>query len=424
MGTAGRKGLRGGRFKELANLFKCPPADLLAMTARHRVLALALALLLPVGAGCLGGSDMGSGTVEPTGGPDPSPGPGQTSSSNLTVARFPVDAPLDRVTWANGSFQPHEMCNVTGCATGSAYRTTDLTDLPAGTPVQLSVELRFDEGETIWARPLEVTVSGERASFYTYEVEEEAGYQAIATTLSSGDGPVTVEVRYIGPRGSAPPADYTLRLHVQAGPERLPAQVPAAVELAPGHQLHLEPLAEGPVKALAYGPQDQLVWTGSSDGGPLSWTLPGSASAGDHILVLRPGSAPVRVASNGTGQALHLLPLTYELGPLHDVAGPEALTWSFDVQAVPLAVGLYMVSGGPAGLGATFQPGQGTVEAPDGTPVDGELGCGICIVGSYQEILRSQLADPVLAVGTYQASYEPGGSAAMQVGHLIVGYER
>ncbi len=422
-GTAGRKGLRAGRFKALANLFKYPLPDLAVMRSTTLTVALALALLLTGAAGCLGSDDTGDADIAPTGDPATAPRTTGASTTNLTLATFPIETAVNQTTWANGSFQPHQACNPAGCATGQAYQTTELTDLADAVPVHVTAELTFDEPVSIYAQPMEVAVVSEEATFYTYQQAEDVGRHVVTTTFLPGGSPVEVQVLYRGQTGQAPEESYALRIDVTASQDVVPAGVPVTLPVDGGDTVRVEPTGESDgVQAVLFGPQDDVVARTAEASGPVSLTVPEATGSDPMVLLVPEGGPSVRVWTNTTALSLQALGLQVEMLEPQDITGPETVAWSFEVDGYPFEAGIYFQ--GDAPLGATADQGNATLASPEGTVTQGDLGCGTCIVGAYETRLGSPVGDPGLVPGTYEATYEPGGSAGMQVGGYLVWYKR
>lgn len=407
----------------LANLFKYPLPDLAVMRSTTLAATLALTLLLAGAAGCLGSEDTGGAGIEPTGDPDTSPQTDGASTTNLSLATFPIETAVDRTVWANGSFQPHQACNPVGCATGQAYQTTELTDLPDAVPVRVSVELTYQAPASIYARPLQVSVLSEEATFYTYQQTDEPGRETVETTLLTGGSPVGVEVHYQGQTGQAPEESYTLRIEVTADQEVVPAGVPVTLPVEGGDTVRVEPIGDSDgVEAVLFGPQDDVVARASEASQPVSLTVPEVTGTDPMVLLVPEGGPAVRVWTNTTAVSLGALGLQVERLEPQDITGPETVAWSFEVDGHPVQAGIYFQDDAP--LGATADRGDATLVSPGSTLVQGDLGCGTCIVGGYEMLLGSPVGDPGLVPGTYEATYEPGGSAGMQVGGYLVWYQR
>lgn len=384
---------------------------------------LALTLLLAGAAGCLGSDDAGETEVEPTGDPATAQDTQGASTTNLTLATFPLETAVNRTTWANGSFQPHQACNPVGCATGQAYQTTELTDLPDAVPVHVTAELTFEEPASIYAQPMEVIVTSEEATFYTYQQTEDVGRHVVTTTFLPGGAPVEVQVLYRGQTGQAPEQTYTLRIDVTASQDVVPAGVPVTLPVEGGDTVRVEPVGDSEgVQAVLFDPRDDVVARAAEASQPVSLTVPEVTGTDPFVLLVPEGGPAVRVWTNTTAVSLGALGLQVEMLEPQDITGPETVTWSYEVDGYPVEAGIYFQDGAP--LGVTAMEGDATLASPAGTIAQGDLGCGVCIVGGYQELIGSPVGDPGLVPGTYEATYEPGGSAGMQVGGYLVWYER
>lgn len=411
------------------------------MRRRGTLLLAALLLAAPL-TGCLGLTGGGGDEATPTdagqasgsGDGDARPGSsadGSTGVGNLTPLTF-ADAAgeaTDATVWANGSFSPEQTCRLGGCQTGSAYQTVTLDDeLPDGLPVRLTATLSYETGPTIFAEPLDLALFSEETSFYAFEDTEENGKDRIDSTLLGGSGPVTVQVFYRWPAGSEPEASYSLQIDIVADPATVPGGVPVAVDLAPGDRLQATPVAgdgqasDGGIEVGLNGPDDQRLAWGSADGGPASLGVPSTGAAGEHVLVVSENSAPVRLATNGSSATMRALETAFESGELTEAQPGETTEVTVDVAAPPLAVGAYLTESQP--LGASATEGSITVTSPEGTLIEGEFGCSLCLTAGYfaSAVSDSGVAD--LTAGTYTITYEPGVEAGYGVGPVVVTYER
>lgn len=410
-----------------------PPATLLLA---------ALLLAAPL-TGCLGLTDgdggddaapTDAGQASGSGDGDARPGSGADGSAvagNLTPLTFGDAAgeATDTTVWANETFSPEQMCQPAGCQTGSAFQTVTVDEeLPSGLPVRLTATLSYETGPTIFATPLDMAVFSEGASFYTFESTEEAGEDRIDATVLGGSGPVTVQVTYRWPTGTEPEASYTLEIDIVADPAAVPGGVPVAVDLGPGDRIQATPAAaggqgsDGSVEVGLNGPDDQrLAWASSQDGSA-SVQVPSTGAAGEHVLVVSEASAPLRLATNGSSATMRALETTFESGDLTEAQPGEATEVTVDVATPPLAVGAYLTESQP--LGASATEGSVTVASPEGTLIEGEFGCSLCLSTGFFASAVSDSGLAELTAGTYTITYEPGVEAGYGVGPVVVTYER
>lgn len=187
---------------------------------------------------------------------------------------------------------------------------------------------------------------------------------------------------------------------------------------------------------LVYGPGDAFLARLGADGegggsgpGAIDASLPAGTGGGSNAYVLvAPATGPaVELATNASGASassleLTPLPLATQQGSEQTVRGPQAVTRSFQPDRRPLAVGIYLTNEQPIAAGA--DEGTGQLTGPNGQLLQGEMGCGLCLTGSYYAELVTPIGDEGVVAGSYQASYEPGVEAGFSVGHFLVSYER
>lgn len=396
------------------------------------VVALALA-------GCVGSGSSPSEDVAPetdgetgdgTGAPDDDP----TDDAAETL-RFEAD-PVSRTVWSNGTFQAQDACLPAGCVQGIATGefpgrdVIDLTsELPAGVPVRIQAMATY--GST-YSGDMFFALDGEGFETYTLETDGEGEYdtatsEAVATldsTIVRGtDGTVRVRLSYSTPDPS-PSVDYTFRAEVLADPSVAPGNAPVAFPVEdPSEPITLRPAApEQGTPVTLWGPDDRTVAQVDLSG-PQQIELPDDAPAGEYVVLAddHPGVA-VSTPGGGTLRALDT-GATYTSGttePSNAGSATGEMTWSFEIDTAPVAVGIG-IRPGPNADSVLFTGASGTVSSPEGEVFAFES------VGTYltdEEIWTSDLGGSALVEGTYAASFSADAAANVEVGQVVVEYVR
>lgn len=329
---------------------------------------------------------------------------------------------VNETRWHNGSFQPHETCNASGCPTGTAFHEADLTDaFPAHVPVRFQLDLAYPDSP-VFRRPLFLDFLTEDVSLYNVTDVVVPGREVLSGTLLRGAGTVRVVV-FFGSMtlGSGTSIDYTLRFDVVGHRDWTPGGVPLLVPLGAGIETVAD--VEGPKEdgsAVLFGPDDAVVGRLHVADGELAVGAEGLA--GEHVIVFPEGVDRVRIRASAADARFRALPLSVERGDPHDVAGVDPIAWSFPLARPPVIVGLYEESSTPLAFASGFSPVE--IRSPQGTALQTTIGCGFCLTGGYGALVRSAAADPALVPGTYEVRYEPQPSAGLQVGHVVVNYAR
>jgi len=384
--------------------------------------ALALAGCVGVGGDDTGDAAAPSATDAPT---DQAPAPagdGPAAEANRTPLAFPGDA-AEATFWANDTFGPTETCRAGGCQTGDAYRDVALQDhLPDGVPARVEATLTYDASQSVFASPLDLYVLTEDADVYTLEGTAEPGTDELAFTVLGGAGDVTLRVQYRWPNGQEPEVGYALEVDIEADPAVAPEGATAAVDLAPGDTVQAEAAGDGSAILELRGPDDRRLAREAGEDGTAEVTVPSSAAAGEHVLLVQQDSAPLRLTTDGNATELRALGLEVQASDVREPTPGETLTFEETVDAPPTAVAAYTTEARP--VGASASEGTVTVEAPGGTVVDGAFGCSLCLTSGYTDTAWSATSDAALDAGTYTVTYEPGAEAGYGVGLLVETYQR
>jgi hypothetical protein len=398
----------------------------------------ALALVLAAGllAGCLGGEtdpDASDEPAEPASAEDPQPEAAAGEDTDAgegappgapTPVRFDLEGFTNTTTWANGTYQPQEACVPVGCTTGDAFRTVELDDqLAEGAPTQVRAELTYDEGANPVLDPMSLGIYSASGYFYEFDYTDETGSTVVEVTFLADEDPLVLQVFYNGPAGPSTEAEYDLRIDTAADPTTVLPGMPVAVSAEPGQTVTLtSTTGDGEPAVLAYGPDDAFRGRLTGQRGELEATVPGNASAGEHVLVPTSASPPLELATTASQPTMRALNYEYETGEARPVEGAEPVEWSFEPDPLPLAVGGFLTDEAP--LGASLDSGALEVVGPEGSLLSTDLGCGTCLTSGYTEYRWSAIGAEGLAPGAHEATYEPTGEAGYAVGELYVRYAR
>jgi hypothetical protein len=315
------------------------------------------------------------------------------------VLRNALAAPVHKTLWANGTVAAQDTCNTGACVmdTSRAFHTTDISsELPAGAPVQIEVELTYQQA-AVNIGGFDTWVQSDQATFYSYTYDSSAGHVLVRVTLLAG-GTTQVVMAAFGPEGSGAETPYTLRIALAADPTGVPPSVPVSVALGPGSSIAAT--AKGaPVPFLLYSPTD--VALGESKG---NRTLAATAPKGEYIVLLPPDSPWANLTTDSGDARMTVLGLRFEMGTEGTLPPNGAYDSSWDVAGSPLGVGVlaHTVPSaiGPAPLvSAGFQM---TLTGPNGFRLESSTLCQICFNfgGNYWGI-GSALGDGKVTAGNY-----------------------
>ncbi len=403
------------------------------MVARRTVSLVLVLLVMPL-TGCLGGSDgtetqptsQANGTTP--GGTGRSPA---ATDANATLAYRPAE--LDAtVLWRNGSFSTQESCLGGGCltylATGNdtTQHTVDLTErIPPGVPARIEAQASHGTGPGGSPTATMSLLLATPATVYTEDGSSGiAGATLNATLARTSDQAVLLNVS----AGLAEPdgTEYTLRVQVEPMAGSVPSAVPTAVTLSDQDQ---GVVASGPedreTTLMAWGPDDSFLGTYNVTG-RTALGLPNGSGPGAYVLLVGGQEANVTLSAPGGG-TLEVLDLRIELGEPHEATGPPGdLTWSFQPSGVPLAAGFYVRFDPGAGI---YTPWSGQVRSPHGPVAEawtGGIGLNLDSPNGdgTTSVHLGDPADPDLAHGTYEGSFEHNGTARVSVGGAWLTYER
>ncbi len=383
--------------------------------------------------GCLGGDEgLGEGSSVPEEAIEP-----QEEGDAWAVASF-ADEGAGETVWMNGSFATGESCYLSGCATGAYSHQLALGEkLPAGVPVHLEAQLTYETGEGFIGNPILLGLDAEDASVYRMSVHHETGRSVVEALVLGGVGPVTLQVAKNFPSGMEPEeTSYELEVALHGDRERVEPGVPVALDLDPGDRISAEPVGEGSVGFVLRGENDEFVGQRFSSGGEATVSVPEGEPSGEYVVILLDSSDPARLQVDGASSSMRALPVMIDMGPLHEVGPYETLEFTYDVQSIPLAVGVYYYETHHVGVG--LQPGVLELYAPENPLLVSEFGCQLCMRVVPPEQVPDDLvpdpgplmtewsstAHPHLEEGTYRVVYESTAEAGYGVGALMMTYDR
>lgn len=390
------------------------------------------ALLVSTAAGCVGGNED-AGQVDLTEavgaagtGDDVGPAGGWTNLS------FASGETVDETRWENGTFHVREHSFPKGVATGivgeydADRRVIDVTDMvPTGVPVIFQAEIHAELGRgdvDLWLTAPEGEVW---ASDYDTPY---GGYSRIRSVIvHETGGSLELNVRY-DEIDDSESFDYTLEITSRADPSVVPPGVPVAVELPAGDTLELTPvegfaLSDGPdgLEAMLWGPDDTYLGRLTEAEDRTTFTVAGEVAGGEHVVMAVHDSPAFRVQiSNGTGTDAPLRPLTqsFYLGPGVETDDSSEVTWTFELEAAPIQVGIFTnateVSDGL----------EARLVGPSETILESSIG-GLWIGAGFGWL--SPVGADGLAAGTYEATvaYDNAvGVSPIEANHVVVGYRR
>lgn len=400
-------------------------------------LALALVLLAVGAAGCMGEGelppeDAGSRDLDPNTAPASDDAatagdeaPDAEAEDAPAALAFPPDTALDVTRWENGTFAAGESCLPAGCVTGDATRSVELDGLPGDAPTTVRAELTYESGMPFGFGHIDMYLDPGDGTVYQWEGSSGEGQETVEATLLPGTDPATVELFYAVPGGSEREANYTLRIDLENAPGEVPAGVPVAADVEGGQRLELAPASPdanpGDLALIAYDPDDALVGE-VRPGEPARLELPDDAGRGAHVFAAPVTAPPVRLLAEDAGAELRALHLALERGPVRQVEPVQPVNWTFELDGRPLAVGIAWSTTEP--MSAAVGPGEVTVTGPEGTVLEGTVGCGICLGAGGTSVMTTPVGDADVVPGAYEAVYEPVVEARTEVGHVLVTYER
>ena len=392
------------------------------MAPRHLLPALVILLVLSA---CVDRTPAPADTsAAPT---DSVSGPDEPTTTPLT---YPVAAPVTHTVWANDSFPVNENCSMTGCAAGMGRKTTVITEfLPAAVPVKLHVELDYGTSatSTIYGAPLFLLLYAGDATLYNFTYDRpQAGRDIFDWTLLKGGDPVTIEIMYSSPHPTGPEVAYTLLIDIRADPLSTPGAVPVELSLAAGDEFVVETPAGSPAPSLLlFDAAGRVVGSFPSATNRSLVRVPDAAGAGPVVVLLDADVDDARILTNATTSALRPLGLEYVIGTPRSTTSASVIEWDFQVDGMPLFVGLYARPTTPLWAEANLMEVQ--VASPLGVVVEGLFGCQGCITNDDRvQFLGSEMGHPNLVPGTYHARVDStrAGTTGLDVGDFSVYFVR
>lgn len=365
--------------------------------------------------------------------------------------RFDVAAPNQTVAWYNGSFEAyHASCIpgadgrficidaisgaelVTGQEVGNgSFRLIGVQDhVPIGIPVRLEATLSYQAETT---GKLGLFLHTPEADTYEENKTRNTGDEGTTIQLASQltrfeDGGVILQV--ISDRPDPPSGlDYTLRVQIDLLVDRIPAGVVVGVPVGPNQTVLAEPAEENtPGPVLTWGPDDTYLGRTSLEDaqGPRP-IIPAGGSGEFAVAPIGPkGTIQLLSRDRPPEGSLRLFPVGTFQGQPHAL-GPEGeASWTFEVDHMPLQIGLFAQSNRTA---AMFQP-SGTIDSETGRVLGFSEerkvygGGGTFSHPFVFATWTSPVGHPNLTAGTYDARFLAEADLGVDVGHLISGYVR
>lgn len=374
-------------------------------------------------AGCVGGgsdpatmpSDEGNGTADEN----------VEAAANRTLFRFErPDGPFNASMEDDGAIplcpgtpcegDPHPLPQATPAGLAVVIELRIVYDA-SGNPDPLpTAELRLDDGEVLSSRN-DWSEDGVTVFSAVFEI-------------ASGSGEVVVR-SYNLLAGETP---YQLSGFVWADPTIVPHGEPVRLDLVPGTNLSVEGVIpphddDGhatPVEFVLYDDDGQPVARYQGEESNVTIEVPADAPAGrPYSLVPTTSGFWARLWTDGHVPAsMERFELERTYGPAHLLASAEAVSWSEDVDEVPVRAGVYLRS--DAAWVLTPIEGRVLVSSPAGAVVDREYSCPppvLCVGPSAIDFLvASSTGDPLLVPGTYDFEAARGGSAFTHAGTYLV----
>lgn len=381
-------------------------------------------IVLLIFAGCVG-SREGPGAA-PASGSEPPSGSGVAPPQPLA---YPIPEPVTRTLWANDSFPVNQNCSMTGCAAGMGRKITPITDLlPSAAPVKLHVELDYGQSATsqLYGAPLYLILHQADSTLYnlTYQ-RPQTGVDIFDWTLLKGSEPITIEIMYTSPHPTGPDVAYTLLIEARADPLSTPGSVPVEIRLGAGDEFIIDSAPDSPPNLILFDSGGRMAGKFPATSNRSVVRVPHEAGTGPIIALLDAKVKDARILTNATDAPLRPLGLEYVLGPVHSTTDAAPVEWDFEVEGMPLLVGLYTRPSTP--LWSEFELMDIEVQSPLGVVLEGRFGCQGCITNDATVQFRgSEMGHPNLAPGTYHARVDStqAGTVGLEVGDFSVYFVR
>lgn len=396
-------------------------------------------LVLPALAGCIGGgAGPDAGPAVTDGIDDASGGPEDAGAADgPTVLAFDAEA-ANATVEESGTFAVHEPFFPAGWLTDSAVRSFDITDMvPTGVPVHLNITLTHDTGHpagAFGANELDVWIEADQATVYWISSAYAPGQIAMSRTVVRQGGSISVAVAAYAPVvESADGLDYTVRIDSAVRPAVVPTDVaPVEVALAPGQTVNARAPGGEFVGFGVYGPDDAFLDRTGGDG-EAAYTVPDDAPAGDYVLgIWSPAPAVTLTTDAPDPQPMRALIRPVEWSEPTPYGGTGEETWSFDLDAPPLLVGLFFQDTGTSPYGGpALAPGEVAMDLtlPGGDAVSLRSACApqdcvfIAAFGTGASVGIGITSDLVEA-GTYQGAISSDVALGLEYGHYVAHYVR
>lgn len=371
-------------------------------------LALGGALLL---AGCGGNDEIGVGK-DGAGGP----GGSYDSMEQAPAHRFSDNTEATQIV-EDGTFEGNDHCWLADqyCETlNPGYiREFDITDqIEPGVPTHVDLTVEYDVDDLALGSGYNTSIATDGVHIASQHHDIEQGHHQIQTRLVRDEtSTVKVVLKAYG-FDQASATDWTLTMELQGAIERVEHSVPVLVPMSSG-TTGFNVTSQGPGEAefILWGAGDEVVASNSTTDGHFSYTASGGHQGKDHVLLVRPGSSSVQVNATGpepSGQQLRaLVPQWAPVGEMTQLTHGDSESWSFDLETLPLSVGLVLQSEESTLNGEV----NATITNPRGTLLETVQGCTGCIGfelidDPWEHREHAPYGDTLLQAGTYEVDVD------------------
>lgn len=345
--------------------------------------------------------------------------------------RFADAQPVDLQVDETGTFGLGEYCMPVNCliytdtGEGPHEVVVDLGEqIPVGVPATIELRLEYDQ-EHMGGLTLRVE-TGDVRIFHS-ESHWEFGEQDMQIMLMREEAASQVHF-VVEANTPGPPAETTWSLtgSVVADPLWIPSGVPVLVPSENGADGFRVTTADGEASYRLWDSDHAFLGDFETEDQMASHTFESRAGEGT-ILMLAPDSPAVQINATGPDPragGLQSVSLAWE--PVGDPHVPDqqgTVEWTFDLEDVPVSVGLGLVSDGL--YLDTYAELQ--LSSPEEVVLQGEVVCGLCLSLTTESTLRQMwMAEPgqsALVAGTYTARVDQDLSGDHEYQGYVVSFE-
>ncbi len=401
-----------------------PPKDRKRASCLSIMCALVAALLL---SGCTGDERLDDPGVVPGDSSEEPPEEGGAAGGTVAPAHhFAPGDPAVVTVDESGVFGLAEYCFPVSCLLGGEdgdHRVEhDLSDdIPVGVPTTIELELTYDQ-EVMGGMML--SIEAEDAQVFHSWSNWDSGEAEVGMVLLRDDPGTTVAaVVHASTAGPPVETEWSLQGQIEADPIRLPSAVPVSIPFTGGTSGFVASAQEAESEFLVWDPQDVFLGRYGTEGGTHTFT---AESKGDHVVMAVEGSLLLNATGEDPQQGrLTALPVSWEpVGDLQDLEPSGSTSWEFEVEDVPVAVGLRLI-----GDGLYLNTNMDVeVSSPEGILFEAELICGLCLSvtdgAPVYEQWSSGPGDPAHVPGTYTVEVELEAGAVLQGQAYLITYAR